>query len=140
MNPHFEKIYPDAILPNLDEKGYAAYSCEDCIVGPNQRAIISLGVRCNIPCEYSLQIIRANTSHEAPSTNSRFATNECLRAIINDKVSMCLELVVADIDRSHLAGLINVFICNVTNNKIKISKGDHIAHLILHVRDTNTDD
>jgi dUTP pyrophosphatase len=51
-----QKIHPDAVLPThayADDAGMDLFACEECVVGPAQKALVATGLKIAIPSGYA---------------------------------------------------------------------------------------
>src|SRR3989338_2779545 len=111
MTLHLKKLSPEAILPKYQQAGDAAmdlYSCEDKIILPQQRELISTGIAMAIPAGYVGLIW----------DRSGLADNHGLKSM-------------GGVIDCNYRGEIKVILHNLTTQPFTIEKGMRIAQMLI---------
>jgi len=108
-----KKINPEAIIPHYAHEGDAGmdvYSCEDSILNPDERRLISTGLSFEIPRGFEIQI----------RPKSGLALNNGI-TILNTPGTL----------DSGYRGELKVILFNTSKNLYNVKKGEKIAQIIL---------
>ena len=107
----FKKLNPEAIIPNyahLGDAGMDIYSCEDCIIYPKERYLVSTGWSLELP--------------------------EGFVSFIKDKSGIAYKkgiLHMAGVIEYTYRGEYKILLYNTTNKPHKIKKGEKIAQVVI---------